>query len=86
MLWSMGLYLSSHHRCKCLQARSSTNINCPSLHESFLLLGSPFEEVCDIQRCRRRPHSGQAGLVFRSENLKLSSTLFLLVTVSGGMD
>lgn len=30
--------------------------------------------------------TGQDGLVFRSENLKLSSTRFLPVAMSGGMD
>lgn len=82
MLWSMGLGLSPRHRCKSLQARSSTSINYHSLPESCCL-ASPFEEVGDIQRHRHTPCSGQVGLVFRSENSKLSSTHILLVTLPG---
>lgn len=82
MLWSMCLDLSSRRRCKGFQARSSASINYPGLPKSCCL-ASPFEEVYDTQRHRHTPCSGQAGLVFRSENLKLSSTRFLLVTLPG---
>jgi len=61
-------------------------MNCPSLHKSFLLLACPFKEVCDIQGCRHRPYSGRIVPMLRNGNFKLSSTHFLLVILSGGID